>query len=402
MKWFAGTDRHEVSKGSDCVEAPLQSNKISFLFVLGRKQMEDSAGTTVTKGRRVVRVFISSTFRDMHEEREVLVKKTFPELRRKCLERQVDFVGVDLRWGVTDEEKSEGKVLPICLAEIENCRPYFIGILGARYGWVPEEISPGLVEQQPWLQEHFDKSVTELEIVHGVLRKPEMATKAFFHFRDPRYAGTVQAERCSDFASEESAAKSKLENLKDRIRQSGMIVREDYPDPTELADLVLEDLWHTIDEEFPASEIPDPLDKEALEHLNFAESRANVYIAREDDFRRLDNHVNGDGPPLVILGKSGIGKSALVANWALEYGKSSGSHPCILHFVGSSPQSADYISLMSRSMKEIARCCGLEAEIPETADEIRQGFAESLFNVPADKRLILVFDGLDRLEDKDN
>ena len=76
----------------------------------------------------VVRVFISSTFRDMHAEREELVKFTFPELRRRCRERQVEFVGVDLRWGITDEQKAEGQVLPICLEEIERCRRCSTGI----------------------------------------------------------------------------------------------------------------------------------------------------------------------------------------------------------------------------------------------------------------------------------
>jgi hypothetical protein len=33
----------------------------------------------------VIRVFISSTFRDMMRERDLLVKEVFPELRRKCL-----------------------------------------------------------------------------------------------------------------------------------------------------------------------------------------------------------------------------------------------------------------------------------------------------------------------------
>jgi hypothetical protein len=41
---------------------------------------------------------------------------------------------VHLRWGVPDEAKPEGKVLPLCLAEIERCRPYFIGLLGEHYG----------------------------------------------------------------------------------------------------------------------------------------------------------------------------------------------------------------------------------------------------------------------------
>jgi len=33
---------------------------------------------------RVIRVFVSSTFRDMHAEREELVKRVFPELRKLC------------------------------------------------------------------------------------------------------------------------------------------------------------------------------------------------------------------------------------------------------------------------------------------------------------------------------
>ena len=115
---------------------------------------------------RQVRVFVSSTFRDMHEEREYLVKHVFPEIRRRCRERQVDFVDVDLRWGVTEEQAERGEVLPVCLAEIDRC-PYFIGLLGERYGFVPESIDPGLEKSRPWLKEHREQSITSLEIVHG-------------------------------------------------------------------------------------------------------------------------------------------------------------------------------------------------------------------------------------------
>src|SRR5438034_11100698 len=86
--------------------------------------------------QRSIRVFVSSTFRDMHAEREELVKRVFPQLRKLSEQRDVTWGEVDLRWGVTDERKVEGQVLPICLAEIHNCRPYFIGLLGERYGWM--------------------------------------------------------------------------------------------------------------------------------------------------------------------------------------------------------------------------------------------------------------------------
>ncbi|MGB8298274.1 MAG: DUF4062 domain-containing protein [Polyangia bacterium] len=53
--------------------------------------MPTSAPTSTAQAPRdrVIRVFISSTFRDMHEEREELVKRVFPELRRLCDSRGV-------------------------------------------------------------------------------------------------------------------------------------------------------------------------------------------------------------------------------------------------------------------------------------------------------------------------
>jgi hypothetical protein len=127
-----------------------------------------------TPTNRQVRIFVSSTFRDMKAERDYLVKFTFPELRALCESRGVTWGDVDLRWGVADEQKAEGKVLPICLDEIQRCRPFFIGLLGERYGWIPEEIPKELIEREPWIEPRQGRSVTEFEIVHGVLNQAEI------------------------------------------------------------------------------------------------------------------------------------------------------------------------------------------------------------------------------------
>lgn len=105
---------------------------------------------------RTVRVFLSSTFRDFAEERDLLVRKVFHDLRRRCRQRQVELVDVDLRWGITEDDAQQGKVLPICLAEIDRSRPYFMGFLGERYGWVPDrdQYDLSLLLEQPWLDEH--------------------------------------------------------------------------------------------------------------------------------------------------------------------------------------------------------------------------------------------------------
>ncbi len=56
---------------------------------------------------KTVRVFISSTFRDMHAERDFLVRFVFPELRERCAKRQLHLIDVDLRWGVTEDEMKQ-------------------------------------------------------------------------------------------------------------------------------------------------------------------------------------------------------------------------------------------------------------------------------------------------------
>ena len=50
-----------------------------------------------------VRVFISSTFRDMHAERDHLVKVVFPRLRESLEKDRIHLLDIDLRWGVRRE-----------------------------------------------------------------------------------------------------------------------------------------------------------------------------------------------------------------------------------------------------------------------------------------------------------
>lgn len=93
---------------------------------------------------REIRVFLSSTFKDMEAERNYLIKTVFPRVRSECFRRQVGFTEIDLRWGVTEEESKNGATVEICLAEIDRCRdfpPFFIGFLGERYGWIPKKLN---------------------------------------------------------------------------------------------------------------------------------------------------------------------------------------------------------------------------------------------------------------------
>jgi tetratricopeptide (TPR) repeat protein len=406
--------------------------------------MTDAHQFTPPAPSRAIRVFVSSTFRDMQGERDELVKRVFPQLRSLCEQRAVAWGEVDLRWGVTDEQAAEGQVLPICLEEIRRCRPFFIGLLGERYGWIPDEIAAELIEQQPYLAQHRNRSVTELEILHGVLNDPEMAGHAFFHFRSPAYVDSLPAEERSACREEATAQeierygaeeaerragerRRKLEALKERIRASGLPVHEGYPTPQAVGERILADLTVVIDRLYPEGTQPDPLDRETAEHKAFAHSRAGVYIGGERYFGRLDAHAKGDGPPLVVLGESGTGKSALLANWALRYrdkpatvvppakaslwsrlthrsqpDSSPAKPPLVLtHFIGATPHSADWAAMLRRIMGELQRRLGIEGDIPDQPDALRVAFANCLSMAAERGRVVLILDGLNQLEDRD-
>ena len=349
-------------------------------------------------GARAIRVFVSSTFRDMGAERDELVKHTFPALRKLCESRGVAWGEVDLRWGITEEEKAEGQVLPICLAEIARSRPYFIGLLGERYGWVPDAIEPATLEDEPWLAEHAGRSVTELEILHGVLNDPKMARHTFFYMRDPAYVEGKPTDQYRESTPEPAA---KLAALKNRIRESGLPVREGYRDPRALGEAVLADLTAVIDSLYPEGSEPNPLARETSEHQAFAASRAGVYIGRPDYFGRLDAHASGDGLPLVVVGESGSGKSALLANWAIRYRAAHPSELVLTHFIGATPASTDWASMVRRIIGELKGRFDLPIEIPEKPDELRTAFAKALHTAAAKGRVILVLDALNQLEDRE-
>jgi tetratricopeptide (TPR) repeat protein len=427
---------------------------------------------------RIVRVFVSSTFRDMTAERDELVKFIFPELRRFCRERDVEFVDVDLRWGVTEEQTERGETLAICLAEIEHCRPYFIGILGERYGWVPGKFSEEAVTSNSWLKNLVDRSVTELEILHGVLNNPVMAQRSYFYFRDPAYLEKTPTDKRRDYLSENEQAAEKLANLKQRIRQSGLPLVENYTDPHSVALQIGANLRQVIDIDFPVGEERDRLAEEATGHETYARSRSKVYIGREKDLAYIDKFVSGtpidvqkpDGLPvlenspvplqppiikkstgflgslkqlfnkpnkpistpvqppqvseaqkkvdksqkastpggektervLVVLGPSGCGKSALLANWVLRYRHDHPDDYIFLHFLGSTPDSSDYIALLRRLLLELKARFGIPLDLPDTPKELIKAFPNWLAMAAVKcSRLTIVLDGLNQLEDYD-
>lgn len=366
---------------------------------------------------RQIRVFISSTFRDMQQERDYLIKYTFPKLRKICEERGVVWSEVDLRWGITDEQSAEDQVLPICFQEIDNCRSFFIGILGERYGWIAEKIDSSLMEREQWIKELDGASVTEMEFYYGALNNPHLADFAFFYFRDPHYVETLPVEKQQGFSESPSQSeteifgmeearqkanrrKEQLGRLKGKIRQSGLHLQEDFNSPQQLGEWVLNDLTAIIDSLYPEGSQPTVMQQEIHEHERYAAGRARVYIGGEKYFQRIEEHIFANRTPLVLVGESGVGKSALLANWGLGFKEKHPDVKVIMHFSGASTLSGDWAFMLRRIMEELKDCINLEGEIPEDPNALRRVFPDWLIQASRKKKIVLILDALNQLEDR--
>jgi hypothetical protein len=91
---------------------------------------------------RQVRVFISSTIRDMHAERDHLVTVVFPELRERVERLGLEFFDVDLRWGVPAKVANgeSANSWEYCRQWIDCVGLFFVCVIGQRYGWMPEPV----------------------------------------------------------------------------------------------------------------------------------------------------------------------------------------------------------------------------------------------------------------------
>lgn len=288
---------------------------------------------------REIRVFLSSTFRDMDAERNYLLQHVFPAMRLACAERDVGFTEIDLRWGITEVESRNGRTVDICLAEIDRCRahpPYFIGFIGERYGWVPRE-----QDLQAYWQAQDDTaytalirdavlqriSVTELEMRFAAFDCAPMLPNTLFMIRSAALSAALYAAergakpemKPQDYYDDGGG---KLEQLKQLMRASGRLALDGYDSVAAFGDAVHTALREALDARYPASSGLTPRQRRALSHERFAASRLAMYVPSQ----AMRGHVlgavrqalhDGGGARLLYLsGPSGSGKSALLADLA--------------------------------------------------------------------------------------
>lgn len=365
---------------------------------------------------RTARVFISSTFRDMQAERDHLVRVVFPALRERLEPFRVHLIDIDLRWGVTREQAESDQALELCLEQIDECRPFFLGLLGQRYGWIPQRIAPETLTRLLWLRDASGRSVTELEFLHGALNDPTQARRTAFCIRAAETVLAVPAEFRSVYVEPDEASADRLRDLAERVRRSGLPLLDGYPAVWNVAasrfdgldvfgQFVQERLWEGIRAELALPAAPsrtDPFARESEDHERFLESRLRVYVGREDVGRAVQAFADGGSPhACLITGPSGSGKSAALARFVADFRRRHPFATTLVHFVGAGPHSTSLRELLGRLCRLLRARLGFADEIPDEVAPLAALLRKFLNRVPVRNRVLLAIDALDQLDPTD-
>ena len=368
-----------------------------------------------------VSIFISSTFQDMHAERDYLVKEVFPELLSWCESRRLHMYDIDLRWGISREDSRNHNTVAACMHNIDRCRPFFVCFLGQRRGWVPKEqdISISTVQEYPNLPEHLGKrSITEMEIEHallapmnrmyeGAIHHQEPCRRALFFFRTEDSLDSVpESERAVYLDSPENLKAA--EDFKAVIRSGGYPVTE-YgcaytPSPDghgrldsftsggeTLGEVLLRQLKEQITAEFPDHTPIGGEEDPAGVQEEFIWREEQSYYPQVADLNELNRYLQSDErKALCVTGKAGSGKTSLLCAFARDY---RGKSRFIPRFCGISPMTSDLYSVLSGILEE----CGFTAPVME--QELFSRLSRYLGQIASQESTVLLLDGLNQARD---
>ena len=358
-------------------------------------------------------IFVSSTFRDMHYERDIIHERVTPALNHVARQYGESVSFCDLRWGVNtgDLESEEGsrKVLSVCMEEIDRCRPYMLVILGYRYGWIP---STGLIanaaDRTGLMIDDLEQSVTALEIEYGALSNPEQMEHTLFYFRE------FEDEIPEIYRSEDDYHAEKLHALKERIRKLaggrlktytlGWDGRENRPCGLEaFAEMVESDLKALMEAEWQQTAALTPFQRDQLSQWDYAAGKVRQFSARESFITTYINKLDYDTNLLALRGESGTGKSTLMARMA--YALKERGDKALPIFCSTTPLSNDgtdliryLVDFLETELKE-PHFADMEQEEKTGTKEWTDRLAElaEIYSSRGEKRLVILIDAVDQL-----
>ncbi len=290
-----------------------------------------------------VTLFISSTFADMDAERDHIRRIVIPQLEEFFNPLHVAIRVIDLRWGVnTTDDKNlidrDAKILKVCMEEIDRSRPFFIGLLGSRYGWVPDNIRikrslPQLdIDRCQHLLQTDEISVTALEFYYGLFEKSHL-NRSIVCIRNEEVNHEIPEEYQKKYI--ETQHKPELNNLKEIITEyfhrndmDELLVNysptwngRNFENLDEFDTKLYELLKKCILEDVGERQLnyENWIEKDIAEQVGFIQQNTRSFIGRKSILAELKSNLEKAEHPIILFsGESGSGKSSIMCQLANE------------------------------------------------------------------------------------
>ncbi len=363
-------------------------------------------------------VFVSSTFKDMQFERDMLQTVVEPQLNATAVRYADSVFFADLRWGIStedlDSEDGSRKILSVCLDEIDRCRPYMLIFIGDRYGWIPEEqLIRKAADEKRFALPDSHISVTSLEIEFGALQESADLDRCIFCFRDQLPVAEMSPDNRSIYDSESAEHRAKLQALKDKIRSTPGAKIIDYKAGWDAASgkvTGLEDLAEKLTNEMLSLFSPEwkqragdtwqQIEKDRT--AGFIEKKSAGLYIRPDIYDGIMQKLENGSAPLIIRGASGSGKTTVICQ--LAEALQEGANVCTV-ICGNSERMLDIRDILRYMIYFVEELCG-RTHAPEdgtvkTLREYRSEFEALLdeYESTAQKKLVFLIDAVDQLSD---
>ncbi len=342
---------------------------------------------------RTITFFVSSTFSDMDEERDYINRIIAPKLISEFEKRYIHLKFIDLRWGVqTDFEKNqedrERQVLDVCFDEIRRSRPFFISLLGARYGWIPDNnlycnfLDTLPIEDRKYMEGHEGASITSLEILYGALCNPKYMKHSLFYLRDDASYNNMPPDIKKQYIEKNNI--DKLNKLKEQISSKGeeqsvkvrnyhLFWNNDHFDGLEeWGSTVYDDICREIDMEISSTNDQDPKNWVEVEQRKqdvFRHNACQYFVGFEKEIEEMaEKMVNGGGVH-VLGGFSLSGKSAFLS---MVYNRIATKDPkatILYHTTGVSTYSCDTNRMLVMWITKLSELLGEQYAIPNINHE---------------------------------
>ena len=411
--------------------------------------------------KREINFYISGQLRRIIYDRSFFYEKILPHIVQLCDERRVLFSIVDMHLEKLNlDKRSYEESIDLGINKLIECRPYGLYFLPNIYGGIPRILSDTLIDDFPWLKSYDETkpgcgiSIGELELMIGLIipqfQHDIIAANSIACLQDINYKSSLSTRRKSTnntYNTNDNKVNMKhplIKNLilKDRETRYGIYLKEiedtdaqfnvrervlctdallikDYARPKSLKAPLIRCFRSLINRKFSKKQTPDWLSL----HENFTTMYFKTFLQHHIDiiedslYDKLSMYAFGQSSrilyfkPLMLTSEtSGGGCTTVFAKWMekiLPKGARSVSHfkhgrvgLCTVIAISFECQcTSKLISAIRKILFDIKRLFHLKESIPTHLNDMLETLYAWMGKVECYGRIILIFDGVDHLEE---